>query len=145
MILEPIYRAGPLAQAMTTSASAMRSEATRIRVIAENLANVNSTAASPGGDPYQRKLITFRQAIDQQTGAATVEPGAITADRSPFRIEYDPSNPAADASGYYKLPNVSELVEQADMREAEHSYEANLACLSLTRSLMTKTLQILKG
>ena len=145
MIAQAISGAGALTQAMTTSASGMRSEATRIRVIAENLANVNSTAATPDGNPYQRKLITFRQAVDRQTGAAIVEPGAITADRSPFRVQYDPSNPASNASGYYKVPNVSELVEQADMREAEHSYEANLDCLTLTRSIITKTLQILKG
>jgi flagellar basal-body rod protein FlgC len=145
MIGGAISGPGPLVQAMSTSASGMRAQTTRLRIIAENLANVNSTAATPDGNPYQRKLITFRQEVDRQTGAALVEPGAIIRDERPFREEYDPANPAANAQGYYKLPNVSELVEQADMREAEHSYEANLACLSLTRSILTKILQILKG
>lgn len=145
MIAPAISGAGPLAQAMTTSASGMRAEATRLRVVAENLANADTTATTSGGDPYQRRLITFQQAIDRQTGAAIVEPGHISADAAPFRMQYDPSHPAADAQGYYKLPNVSAIVEQADMREAEHSYEANLACLAQTRALVTKTLEILKG
>jgi flagellar basal-body rod protein FlgC len=143
--LSPITGQGPLTQAMATAASGMRVQATRLRVVAENLANVASTAATPGGDPYRRKVMTFDQAVDRATGAPTVKPGQITADRAPFRSVYDPSHPAADAQGYVSMPNVSELVEAADMREAQRTYEANLSALSQARLMISKTLDILKA
>jgi flagellar basal-body rod protein FlgC len=143
--ITPISGSGPLTQSMATAASAMRAESMRLRLVAENLANANTTGAGPGEQPYQRKLMTFQQSIDQATGAATVEPGPITTDQTPFRTVYDPSHPAADANGYVSLPNVSELVEVADMREAQRSYEANLASLSQSRSMISKTLDLLKA
>jgi flagellar basal-body rod protein FlgC len=141
----PISGAGPLAQSMATAASAMRAESLRLRVVSENLANANSTGAGPNDLPYQRRLVTFHDAVDPTTGAAIVEPGQITTDPTPFRTVYDPSHPAADANGYVKMPNVNELVEVADMREAQRSYEANLAALSESRSMIAKTLDILKA
>jgi flagellar basal-body rod protein FlgC len=143
--ISPISGQGSLAQAMATAASAMRANATRLRVVAENLANANSTAATAGGAPYQRKTMSFEQAVDRETGAATVNPGRISTDPAPFRSVYDPSHPAANAQGYVQMPNVSEAIEAADMREAERSYEANLATLSQARSMLAKTLDILKA
>jgi flagellar basal-body rod protein FlgC len=143
--ISPITAKGPLAQAMASAASGMRAEAMRARLVSENLANANSTSTAPGGNPYQRKIMTFSQAVDQATGAGVVKPGPTTSDDTPFRSEYDPSHPAADANGYVKLPNVSELVEEADMREAERSYEANLASMNQARSMFSKTLDILKA
>jgi flagellar basal-body rod protein FlgC len=143
--ISPIENAGPLARAMASAASGMRAQSLRARLVAENLANANSTATGPAGQPYQRKMMTFAQAIDQTTGAGIVRPGPTATDSTPFRTNYDPSHPAADASGYVKLPNVSELVEEADMREAERSYEANLATMSQARSMFSKTLDILKA
>lgn len=143
--INPVSGAGPLSEAMATAASGMRAQATRLRVVAENLANANSTAATPGGDPYRRKTITFEQTLDRATGANLVETGQISADQSPFRMVYDPSHPAANAQGYVKMPNVNEAVEAADMRESERSYEANLSALSQARQLIAKTLDILKG
>jgi flagellar basal-body rod protein FlgC len=143
--ISPITARGPLAQAMASAASGMRAESMRSRIVAENLANANSTATGPNGDPYQRKVMTFAQAVDQTTGAGVVKPGRTVLDDSPFRTEYDPSHPAADATGYVKLPNVSELVEEADGREAQRSYEANLATMNQARSMFTKTLDILKA
>jgi flagellar basal-body rod protein FlgC len=136
---------GPLAQAMASAASGMRAQSMRARVVSENLANANSTSTGPDGLPYQRKIMTFAQAVDQATGAGIVKPGRTLTDSTPFRSNYDPSHPAADASGYVKMPNVSELVEEADMREAERSYEANLATMSQARSMYSKTLDILKA
>jgi flagellar basal-body rod protein FlgC len=107
---------GPLSQTMATAASAMRAQATRLRLVAENLANANSTAAVPGGTPYQRKVMGFEQAVDRTTGAAIVKPGRISTDTAPFRTVYEPSHPAANAQGYVSLPNVSEVLEAADMR-----------------------------
>ena len=136
---------GPLSQSMATAASAMRAESMRLRVVSENLANANSTGSSPNDVPYQRKLVTFQDSVDQATGAATVELGPITTDPTPFRTVYDPSHPAADKNGYVKMPNVNELVEVADMREAQRSYEANLAALNQARTMISKTLDILKA
>jgi flagellar basal-body rod protein FlgC len=143
--IQPITGQGPLARAMASAASGMRAEALRARLVAENLANANSTSTEPGGEPYQRKMMTFAQAVDQATGAGIVQPGPAIADKTPFRTNFDPSHPAADANGYVKMPNVSDMVEEADMREAERSYEANLASMSQARSMFTKTLDILKA
>jgi flagellar basal-body rod protein FlgC len=143
--ISPIGSQGPLARAMASAASGMRAQSMRARVVAENLANSNSTAVGSTGMPYQRKIMTFAQAVDQATGAGVVRPGRTLTDMTPFRSNYDPSHPAADASGYVKMPNVSELVEEADMREAQRSYEANLATLSQARSMFSKTLDILKA
>jgi flagellar basal-body rod protein FlgC len=143
--ITPVASQGPFGQAMETAASAMRAQSIRLRLVSENLANANSTAATPGGTPYQRKTVTFEEVIDKATGASTVKAGKFDVDRSPFRTEYDPSHPAADASGYVALPNVTELVEIADMREAERSYEANLAVLGQARTMISKTLDILKA
>jgi len=143
--LTPIKGQGPFAQAMATAASGMRSQATRLRLVAENLANANSTAAVPGGQPYQRKTMSFEQTLDRATGATIVRPGRIGTDQAPFRTVYEPSHPAADDKGYVTMPNVSELIEIADMREAERSYEANLSMIAQARSMVTKTLDILKA
>ena len=142
--ISAITGSGPLTQAMATAASAMRAQATRLRLVAENLANADLTSANSGGAPYQRKVMSFDQAIDKATGAAMVQPGRISADPSAFRSVYDPSHPAANADGYVSMPNVSPEIEAADMREAERSYEANLQVLSQARSMISKTLDILK-
>ncbi|WP_239992414.1 flagellar basal body rod protein FlgC [Rhodopila globiformis] len=141
----PISGTGPLSQAMVTAASAMRAQSTRMRLVAENLANADSTAAVPDGTPYQRKVMSFEQSVDKATNAAVVQPGPITTDPAPFRSVYAPSSPAANAKGYVSMPNVSPVLELADMREAERSYEANLATLNQARSMIAKTLDILKA
>jgi flagellar basal-body rod protein FlgC len=144
-VVPAIEGTGPLSRAMASAASGMRAEALRARLVAENLANANSTATGPDGQPFQRKLMTFQQAVDEATGAVIVKPGRTVSDTTPFRTIYDPSHPAADAKGYVKLPNVSEMVEEGDGREAERSYEANLATLNQARSMFSKTLDILKA
>jgi len=143
--ITPISSQGPFAQAIETSASAMRAESVRMRLVSENLANANSTAAVAGGTPYRRKTLSFTESVDKASGAPIVKADKFGVDRSPFRTVYDPSHPAADAQGFVTLPNVSELVEVADMREAERSYEANLAALGQARNMISKTLDILKA
>ncbi len=143
--LEPIGGSGPLTQAMATAASGMSTQAVRMRVAAENIANASSTAAVPGGDPYRRKLISFRQTMDRTTGAQLVRTDSITGDQRDFRTQYDPSHPAADAQGYVKLPNIDSLIEQADLRTAQRSYEAGIAVMQQARSLYGKTLDILRS
>jgi len=125
--------------------SALRAQAGRMRVVSENIANADSTAQTAGGDPYRRKVPTFSSALDRTLDAKVVTLGRIKPDQSAFRVRYEPSNPAADASGNVKYPNVNPLVEMNDMREAQRSYEANLNIISATRRMIQRTLDILKA
>jgi flagellar basal-body rod protein FlgC len=133
-----------LNKALAISASGMDVETTRLRVIAENLANENTTGSSPGADAYRRKTVTFGSRMDQAVGAELVTVSKIGEDMSDLPLRYDPSNPAANADGYVKLPNVNSFVEMMDMREAERSYEANLAVMQTTRSMLSRAIDLLK-
>lgn len=127
------------------AASGLRAQSGRMRVIAENLANADSTAQTPGADPYRRRVPTFKTELDRQLGVQTVRPGKIMLDRSDFKTRHEPGHPAADADGYVKLPNVNSLIETMDLREAQRSYEANLNVVSATRRMLARTLDILRG
>jgi flagellar basal-body rod protein FlgC len=127
------------------AASGLRAQQGRMRVLAENIANADSTATTPGGDPYRRKIPTFVTQLDRTVGAQIVKLGKIERDQSAFRTRYEPGNPAADNRGYVKLPNVNDLIETVDMREAQRSYEANLNVITATRSMIVRTLDILRG
>lgn len=133
-----------LVDALHVSASGLKVQGVRLRVIAENLANADSVAETPGGDPYRRKIVTFRNVLDRELGAETVEIGRIRYDQSEFPKRYDPSHPAADANGYVELPNVNSLIELTDMREAQRSYEANLKVIESSRTMLQRTVDILR-
>ncbi len=133
-----------ISKALDISASGMDAQSQRLRVIAENLANADSTGSTPGADPYRRKTITFGEVVDHESGTPEVSVKEIGHDMSAFTTRYDPSHPAADASGYVKTPNVSSFVEVMDMREAERSYSANLSVMQTTRSMMTRAIDLLK-
>ncbi|WP_299016327.1 flagellar basal body rod protein FlgC [uncultured Caulobacter sp.] len=137
----PEIKSQPMA-AMAVAASALRAQQGRMRVIAENIANANSTATTAGGDPYRRQLPIFRPTKVQ--GAEGVQMVRVDPDESAFKTEYDPGNPAADANGYVKLPNVNSLVEALDMKEAQRAYEANLNVIETARVMESRTLDILK-
>ncbi|WP_267389092.1 flagellar basal body rod protein FlgC [Sphingomonas sp. GC_Shp_3] len=126
------------------SASGLRAQAVRMKVIAENLANADSVAASPGGAPYQRKIATFRAVLDGKQKGGEVEVTGVTGDKSAFGRTYQPGNPAADATGYVQTPNVDPLLEAADMKAAQRSYEANLNAIEAARGLTMRTLDLLK-
>jgi len=132
-------------RSMGIATSGLRAQAGRMRVISENIANADSTAQSAGADPYRRKVPTFVSALDRALDAKLVTLGKIAPDQSDFRKKYEPSNPAADATGYVKYPNVNPLVEMTDMRDAQRSYEANLNIISATRRMIQRTLDILKA
>src|SRR4026208_1623299 len=110
-----------LMESLMISAAGMTPQAQRLRVVAENLANADSVSEVPGGDPYRRKTISFRNALDRELGLDTVQVQKIGLDQSDFKIKYEPGTPAADAKGYVKLPNVNALIEMTDMREAQRS------------------------
>jgi flagellar basal-body rod protein FlgC len=128
---------------LDVSAAGMDAQTTRLRVIAENLANQDTTGSTPGADPYRRKLVTFQDVIgsDQSDSVAVA---SVTRDQTPFEKRYEPSHPAADAQGYVKLPNVDSFVELMDMKEAERSYSANLNVMQVARSMLARTLELLR-
>jgi flagellar basal-body rod protein FlgC len=132
-------------KSLTIAASGLRAQAGRMRVISENVANADSTAQRPGGDPYRRKIPTFSAEVDRSLGANVVALGRIRTDPTDFRNKYEPGHPAADARGYVKYPNVNSLVEMTDMRDAQRSYEANLNVIGATRRMIQRTLAILTG
>lgn len=131
-------------KSLTIAASGLKAQSGRMRIIAENIANADSAAPSPNAEPYRRKIPTFSQHVDRETGATLVEAGRVRRDPSAFRTKYDPGNPAADAKGEVRMPNVNSLIENMDMREAQRSYEANLNMISTTRKMISRTLEILK-
>lgn len=134
----------PLSAAMSIASSGLKAQSQRLRVVSENVANANSTAQVPGGDPYRRKTITFDAELDRALGASKVQVKSIGVDKSDFKLIHDPSHPAAAEDGYVKLPNVSALVEMADMREATRSYEANLNIIDQARKMMMRTTDLMR-
>jgi flagellar basal-body rod protein FlgC len=133
-----------LSAAMTIAAAGMRAQAARLQVTAENLANAESTGLDPGGDPFRRKTISFAERRDRDTGLELVSIRRYGEDATPFELRHEPGHPAADADGYVKYPNVSPLIELVDMREAQRSYEANLNALQLARTMIGRTLDLLR-
>lgn len=135
----------PLQVSLKIAASGLEVQSKRVRVVSENLANAQSTGRTPGADPYTRKTISFETEVDRVTGANLVRVDSIERDRAPYRIEHDPGHPAADANGFVKLPNVNILVEMADMREANRSYEANLQVIKQAREMISMTIDLLRS
>lgn len=133
-----------LDRAIAISAAGMAAQSTRLRVVAENLANRDSTATAPGQDPYRRKTVTFANRLDRALGTPTVQVQRIGRAEGEFPTRFDPSHPAADASGYVRLPNVDSLVETMDMREAQRSYNANLAVLETTNAMLSRAVEALR-
>ncbi|MEQ1522441.1 MAG: flagellar basal body rod protein FlgC [Aestuariivirga sp.] len=134
-----------LISAMKTSASGLEAQSMRVRIISENLANAQSTGSTPGSDPFRRKTITFGEELDRMSGATLVDVKSIQTDQTPFGLEFDPGNPAANAAGYVKMPNVNLILEMADMREANRSYESNLQVVKQSREMISMTIDLLRG
>ena len=134
-----------LISSIRTAGSGLSAQSARIRIVSENIANANSTARVAGGDPYQRKTISFLETLDRDSGSNVVTVGNISRDTAGFTIEFDPGNPAADADGNVKLPNVNPIIEMADMREANRSYEANIQVIKQARDLISMTIDLMRG
>lgn len=134
-----------LLNAMSVSANGMRAHGHRIRVITENIANANTTGDTPGADPYRRQQITFKNELDRSTGVKLVEVERVIEDKkSDFVLEYNPDHPAANEEGYVKMPNLNPLIEMADMREAQRTYEANLGMIEQSRTMVMRTIDLLR-
>jgi flagellar basal-body rod protein FlgC len=132
-------------KSLTIAASGLRAQLGRMRIISENIANVDSVAQTPGGDPYRRRIVTFSSELDRSLGGHVVKIGAVETDNSDFLVRHEPGNPAADANGDVKYPNVNSLVEMTDLRDAQRSYEANLNIITATRKMLQRTVDILKS
>ena len=133
-----------ISKAIAISAAGMDAQTARLRVIAENLANQDSTGSTPGAEPYRRKTVTFEDRLDKEMGVDTVRVRNVGVDHSELPQRYDPSHPAADANGYVRMPNVNSFVEIMDMREAQRGYSANLNVMEVTRTMLTRTIELLK-
>ena len=133
-----------LKDTLEISAMGMKAQGVRLRVVAENLANAGTAAPTPDQEPYRRKVVTFKNVLDRATGAEVVKIGGIGVDKSDFQTKYDPGNPSADPNGYVRLSNVNTLVEVMDMREAQNAYQANLGVIEISKSMMLKTIELLK-
>jgi flagellar basal-body rod protein FlgC len=131
-------------KSIAIAATGMRAQGGRMRIISENIANADSTATTPGGNPYRRRIVTFRSELDRDLGAHVVAMGRVASDNSDFQVRHEPDNPLADANGDVKHPNVNPLIEMTDFRDAQRSYEANLNVVSATRRMLQRTLDIIK-
>ena len=134
-----------LTKTLKISAAGMQAQNARMRTIAENLANADSLPQEPGADPYRRKVLTFKNALDRATGAQLVHPDRVVRDQSQFQKRYDPNHPSADTDGYVLAPNVNSLIEVMDMRQAQRSYEANLSVIEVAKTMLLRTIDILRG
>lgn len=133
-----------LSKASAIASFGMKAQAKRLRVVSENLANADSLATTPGGDPYRRKVVTFRTELERDLNSEIVRARDTERDMSDFGREYQPGHPGADADGYVLSPNVNPLIEVMDMREAQRSYEANLHAITISREMVSKTIDLLR-
>ena len=135
----------PLLSSLRVSSSGLQVQSERLKVVSENIANSNSTASTPDADPFQRKMVSFESELDKTTGGVSVQVREIVRDKTDFPLQFDPGNPAADANGFVRMPNVNVLVEMADMREANQSYEANLQVMRQVRELVSLTIDMMNS
>ncbi len=134
-----------LSDTLKIAASGMKAQGDRLRVVAENIANADSTGATPGSEPYRRKLVMFQNVLDRELGVETVKVVKRTHDQSDFLKKFDPTHPASDEQGYVLYPNVNTIVEMMDMREARRGYEANLNMVEISKAMLTRTIDLLRG
>jgi flagellar basal-body rod protein FlgC len=133
-----------LTNAMAVSASGLRAQSLRMRVIAENIANQDSVGSTPGGDPYFRKMVSFRNVLNQERGVAMVEVNRVFRDRNDGPLARIPGHPGADQRGYVRTPNVNGIIEAADMREAQRTYEANIQAIDAAKQMLMRTVDLLR-
>jgi flagellar basal-body rod protein FlgC len=132
-------------KSIAIAASGLRAQAGRMRIISENIANADTASGTAGGEPYRRKIPTFKNEVDRALDAQLVVLGRTNTDPSDFRLKHEPGHPAADANGNVKYPNVNSLVEMTDLREAQRSYEANINVIGASRRMIQRTIEILKS
>ena len=140
-----IHMSNDLQTSLSLSASGMKAQSLRMRVISENIANADTTGNGPNALPYRRQVVTFANELDKATGTQMVKVDEIARDPGEFQRKYMPGHPSADNDGYVLYPNVNSLVETMDMREAQRSYEANLNVIEVSRMMLTRTIDMLRS
>ena len=141
---------GNMFDSLEISSTALRAERTRMNVISNNLANMNTTRG-PDGGPYRRQYVVFKTLLEENAAADGTMKGRgvaiddVEGDMRPFQKVYKPGHPDADEQGYLSLPNVNMAEENVDMLMASRSYDANLAALRLTKSMIRKILDLMTG
>ena len=134
-----------LSASLKISASGLDAQSLRMRVVSENLANAQSTSNISGGNPYQRQVVQLEAAFAKELNAALVNVKSISGDKRPFDTVFDPGSPAANAEGYVKTPNVNPLIEMADMRESNRSYQANLQVFKQAKEMISLTIDLMRS
>jgi flagellar basal-body rod protein FlgC len=135
----------PLSLSSDTAFSGLFAQSLRMKVVAQNIANAESTGSTPGADPYRRRTITFANALNDAAGSKSIVKATVEYDESEFGKEFNPNHKAADAAGYVKVPNVNMIVEMTDMRQALRSYEANLQVIKQGREMANNLVELLKS
>jgi flagellar basal-body rod protein FlgC len=138
-------------ESMNVSASALTATRLRMDIVAENIANSNTTRTA-NGDPYRRKYVVFQE-VERDSAFATffnrarrsyggVRVTMVGEDDSEFKLDYNPTHPDADAEGYVRMPNVEVVQEMVDMMAAYRAYEANITAINTFKDMAVKTLEI---
>ncbi|OIO67412.1 MAG: flagellar basal body rod protein FlgC [Zetaproteobacteria bacterium CG1_02_53_45] len=147
--------ANDLLSSMHISASGMSAQRTRMDIVAENIANAESTR-TPEGGPYRRRQVVFQASPEQQQFSGifnssfandrhqSVKAAYVAQDPTPFRQVYDPSHPDANAQGVVNLPNVNSVEEMVDMNSAARSFEANVTTMEASKRMFLKSLELLR-
>jgi flagellar basal-body rod protein FlgC len=135
----------PLSQARDVAFSGLFAQSLRMKVVAQNIANAESTGSTPGADAYRRRTVVFSNAVDNASGGGSRVEAKVDLDPSEFQKELRPSDKAADANGFVKMPNVNMIVEMTDMRQALRSYEANLQIIRQSRDMSNNLVELLKS
>lgn len=130
-------------QVMKIAGAALGAQSTRIRVIAENIANTD-TVYKQGVEPYRRKRVLFESVLDRANSADLVQVREIAEQNSPPVKKFDPNHPYADSQGYVSYPDISALVEIADLRDAERSYKANVQVVEGAKRFVKAMLDIIR-
>jgi len=126
------------------SAAGLGAQSSRLKVVAQNIANAESVGTRDGAQPYQRQTVSFKQVMDKESGVNMVRPDKIGTDKSDFIKKYEPNNPQADRDGFVLYPNVNTALEMVDMREARRGYEANLNVIDASKTMFSQTVALLK-
>jgi flagellar basal-body rod protein FlgC len=134
-----------LDKSVSVAFAGMSAQSQRLKVIAENIANADSTAKTPDQDPYKRKVISFAAELDKKLGVDMVTVKGVSQVQGGFGRIYEPGNPAADPTGYVKTPNVNTITEMMDMREAQRAYDADLNVIDAAKAMLSRTIDLLRG
>ena len=134
----------PLKLATDAAFSGLYAQSLRMKVVAQNIANAESTGTTPGADAYRRRTVMFSNAMNDVAGGASNVKAVVGYDMSSFPSELNPSHKAADGNGYVKVPNVNMIVEMTDMRQALRSYEANLQMIKQSKDMANGIVELLK-